>query len=220
MARSLGSTTRVFGLLVATTATTFAQPVASDPTPDDAGAGAPSADPTPPPAPAPEPVSSTLVTPRAVVSIRPDDVRPREGVAALSPTSGFKDGFILAAGDNSSKMYIGAISQFDGRFFVNSPPTDVDQFAFKTLRIDLRGTIFDHYDFRFPAGLRGQQARGAGRIRRRSLLGRVQDPRRQEQGPVRPRALAERDLDAVRRTRHADAALHRTATSASRCSAR
>jgi len=73
--------------------------------------------------------------------------QPAPDVAALSPTSGFKDGFILAAGDGSSKLYIGAISQFDGRFFVDSSP-GADQFYFQTLRLDLRGTVFDHYDFR------------------------------------------------------------------------
>ena len=76
--------------------------------------------------------------------------RPEAQVAALSPTSGYKDGFILAAGDGSSKLYIGGIAQFDGRVFVDDNPDPAsDEFYFQTLRIDLRGTLFDHYDFRF-----------------------------------------------------------------------
>jgi phosphate-selective porin OprO/OprP len=75
---------------------------------------------------------------------------PPDQIAALQQTSGYKDGFILAASDGSSKLYIGGIAQFDGRLFVDdNPDPGADQFYFQTLRIDLRGTIFDHYDFRF-----------------------------------------------------------------------
>ena len=76
--------------------------------------------------------------------------RPEAQVAALQTTSGYKDGFILAASDGSSRLYIGGIAQFDGRFFVDdNPDPGSDQFYFQTLRIDLRGTLFEHYDFRF-----------------------------------------------------------------------
>jgi phosphate-selective porin OprO/OprP len=71
-------------------------------------------------------------------------------VAAPSYTSGYKDGFVLIAPDGSSKLYIGTITQFDGRFFANdNANTEADQFVFNDIRLDLHGTLFEHYDFRF-----------------------------------------------------------------------
>lgn len=76
--------------------------------------------------------------------------------AADSYADSYKDGFILQATDGSSKLLIGGISQFDGRYFPDDPDhTHVDQFAFRTLRLDLRGTVFDHYDFRFMPDFAG-----------------------------------------------------------------
>ena len=129
-------------------AVAHAQP-APDPTPP---ADPPAADPALDPTPADPPVAEPPPVPAATVEPPPVTVaaaRKPEDVAALTATSGFKDGFILAAGDQSSKLYIGAISQFDGRFFVdNAGVPAVDQFVFNTLRLDLRGTVLDYYDFR------------------------------------------------------------------------
>jgi phosphate-selective porin OprO/OprP len=125
-------------LLIARVA--FAQPAPDDTPPPTTPPPTDEPPPTttpPPPAPPPPPVP-----------VLPS--RPESQVAALQQTSGYKDGFILAASDGSSKLYIGGIAQFDGRFFVDdNPDPGSDQFYFQTLRIDLRGTIFDHYDFRF-----------------------------------------------------------------------
>jgi phosphate-selective porin OprO/OprP len=133
-------------LLLISSHVAFAQPA-----PDDSPAP-PAAEPQPePPAPPPPPppvVVEPPPPPPAPVVVVPS--RPEAQVAALQQTSGYRDGFILSAIDGSSKLYIGGISQFDGRFFVDdNPDPGSDQFYFQTLRIDLRGTLFDHYDFRF-----------------------------------------------------------------------
>jgi phosphate-selective porin OprO and OprP len=67
-------------------------------------------------------------------------------MTATAFAQAYKDGFILQASDGSSKLSIGGISQFDGRLFVDG--TGADQFLFQTLRLDLRGTVFDHFDVR------------------------------------------------------------------------
>jgi phosphate-selective porin OprO and OprP len=105
--------------------------------PDD-----PAIDPPPDAAPAPPPEAVPIVAPMPTPAIAP--------TAQAAPTPPDRDAFILGASYGSSKLYIGGISQFDGRFFVddNVDPGS-DQFYFQTLRIDLRGTVFDHYDFRF-----------------------------------------------------------------------
>jgi phosphate-selective porin OprO/OprP len=68
-------------------------------------------------------------------------------VAAAQP-----DGHANAAG---SQLVIGGISQFDARYFTDADPAHVDQFAFRTLRLDLRGTVLDHYDVRFMPDFAG-----------------------------------------------------------------
>ena len=120
----------------------------------------PVAPPAPPdapePAPAPEVAPAPVVVAPAPILVEP--AKP-DTTAALEPkTSGYKDGFILQATDGSSKLLIGGISQFDGRFFVgDDDKTHPDQFAFRTLRLDLRGTVFDHYDFRFMPDFAGSK---------------------------------------------------------------
>jgi len=126
-----------------------ADPDPADPTPAPP-AEPPPADPVAPPAVEPAP-------PAVVVAAPPP--ASDNTTAALEPkTSGYKDGFILQATDGSSKLLIGGISQFDARYFTgDSDPTRVDQFAFRTLRLDLRGTVFDHYDFRFMPDFAGSK---------------------------------------------------------------
>jgi phosphate-selective porin OprO/OprP len=70
-------------------------------------------------------------------------------IASIPPTAGWKDGFFVQTRDGTTKLTIGGYTQFDGRFFVaegNDPK--VDQFSFRSIRADLGGTVFDHYDFR------------------------------------------------------------------------
>lgn len=75
--------------------------------------------------------------------------------SSLAVADSYKDGFILQASDGDSKLLIGGISQLDARAFADDDPAHVDQFAFRTLRLDLRGTVFDHYDFKFMPDFAG-----------------------------------------------------------------
>jgi phosphate-selective porin OprO/OprP len=130
--------------------------------PADPAPPAPPADPAPV-EPAPEPAEPPPADPVATPPAPPPSpvVTPPVAdntTAALEPkSSGYKDGFILQATDGSSKLLIGGISQFDGRYFTDSDATHVDQFAFRTLRLDLRGTVYDHYDFRFMPDFAGSK---------------------------------------------------------------
>jgi phosphate-selective porin OprO/OprP len=84
---------------------------------------------------------------------------PTSSREATEPkSSGYKDGFILQATDGTSKLFVGAISQFDGRFFLgDDDKAHPDQFGFRTLRLDLRGTVFDHFDFRILPDFAGSK---------------------------------------------------------------
>jgi len=60
--------------------------------------------------------------------------------------------------DDGSNLSIGGISQFDGRFFIGDDANALpDQFAFRTLRLDLRGTVYDHFDFRLLPDFAGSK---------------------------------------------------------------
>lgn len=113
--------------------------------------------PAEPPATDPVPVVAPPVVEAPVVT--PPVVPSQDPAGALeSKTSGFKDGFILQASDDSSKLTIGGISQFDGRFFVNDDNNvQPDQFLIRSLRFDLRGTVYDHFDFRFMPDFAGSK---------------------------------------------------------------
>jgi phosphate-selective porin OprO/OprP len=71
-------------------------------------------------------------------------------IAATPETAGWgSEGFFVQTRDRTSRLKIGGLTQFDGRFFVaeaNDPK--VDQFGFRTIRPELNGTVLDHYDFR------------------------------------------------------------------------
>ena len=137
-----------------------AQPADSTPVPADP---APATDPAPAEPPPAEPPPAIPAPQDEPAPVPPPPSRPPppadNTTAALEPkTSGYKDGFILQATDASSKLLIGGISQFDARYFPDDPDnTHVDQFAFRTLRLDLRGTVFDHYDFRFMPDFAGSK---------------------------------------------------------------
>lgn len=106
---------------------------------------APPADPTaaPPATPPPPPVFDAAVIEKLV------DARVDERLAQQPKTAGWKDGFYLQTSDGGTRLKIGGIIQFDGRFFVaDSTDPHVDQFGFRSIRVDLQGTLFEHYDFR------------------------------------------------------------------------
>jgi len=77
------------------------------------------------------------------------DARLEARLASQPQTAGYKDGFFLQTGDGATKLKIGGFTQFDGRFFVaDTDDPHIDQFGFRSIRPDLQGTVFDHFDFR------------------------------------------------------------------------
>jgi phosphate-selective porin OprO/OprP len=106
----------------------------------------PSDEPTrvePAPAPAPPPVFDAAMIEKLV------DQRVDDRLAKQPRTAGWKDGFFVQTPDGGTKLKIGGFTQFDGRFFVaDTDDPHVDQFGFRSIRPDLQGTLFEHYDFR------------------------------------------------------------------------
>ncbi len=107
------------------------------------------------PAPVPDaaPPIEPVVAPAspAPAGLTRDDVNALidERLAARKQPAGFKDGFFVQTEDAKTKLKIGGFTQFDGRFFVaenNDPHTDT--FGFRSIRPDLQGTLFEHFDFR------------------------------------------------------------------------
>ena len=93
------------------------------------------------------------IAPRAPVSpgLTRDEVHAlvEERLSARKENAGWKDGFFVQTSDAKTKLRIGGFTQFDGRFFVaegNDPHTDT--FGFRSIRPDLQGSLFDHFDFR------------------------------------------------------------------------
>jgi len=77
------------------------------------------------------------------------DARVDARLSQQPRTAGWKDGFFVQAPDGATRLKIGGFTQFDGRFFVaDGSDPHVDQFGFRSIRPDLQGTLFDHYDFR------------------------------------------------------------------------
>jgi len=101
------------------------------------------ADPTVTPPATPPPVFDAAAIEKLI------DTRVDERLAKLPRTAGWKDGFYLQTPDGGTRLKIGGITQFDGRFFVaDASEPHVDQFGFRSIRVDLQGTLFEHYDFR------------------------------------------------------------------------
>lgn len=100
------------------------------------------------------PVEAVVTTPPVVVASPGLDAAQvnaliDDRLAARKDTAGFKDGFFVQTSDAKTKLKIGGFTQFDGRFFVaegNDPHTDT--FGFRSIRPDLQGTLFEHFDFR------------------------------------------------------------------------
>jgi phosphate-selective porin OprO/OprP len=86
------------------------------------------------------------------------DARVAAEIHAIPPTSGWNDGFFVQTKDGATRLTIGGYTQFDGRYFVpESSDPKVDQFGFRSIRPDLGGTVFDHYDFRVLTDFAGSK---------------------------------------------------------------
>jgi phosphate-selective porin OprO/OprP len=139
-------------VLLAATASAQPAPDGAGSASDGTGSAAPSAPlppvpPSPPPPPAPAPLTRADV--EAIVAAH----APAEPPAPVK--AAWKDGFWIDY-DRGFKLRVGLILQYDGRFFVDdSAETHTDQFAFRSTRLDLAGTVYDHYDFRFMPDFAG-----------------------------------------------------------------
>jgi phosphate-selective porin OprO/OprP len=84
------------------------------------------------------------------------DQRVAERLEARKETAGWKDGFFIQTSDGKTKLKIGGFQQFDGRFFLSDEDDPrTDQFGFRSIRPDLQGTLFDHFDFRLMPDFAG-----------------------------------------------------------------
>jgi phosphate-selective porin OprO/OprP len=77
--------------------------------------------------------------------------------ANAEPGAGFRDN-AFQIWSEGFKLRIGGILQFDGRFFVDEgSDRHVDTFAFRSTRIDLAATFYDHWDVRLVPDFAGSK---------------------------------------------------------------
>jgi phosphate-selective porin OprO and OprP len=145
----------------------LAAPAVAQPAPPPPAAVAPPADaaaepPAPvepsPPAEPPATVapSAPAIDPAALEKLI--DARVDARLDKLARTAGWKDGFFLQTADGSTRLRIGGFIQLDGRFFLSdTDDPHIDQFAFRAVRPELQGTLFDHYDFRLVPDFAGSR---------------------------------------------------------------
>ncbi len=103
---------------------------------------------TPPPSERQAPRPAPVIDLAAINRLVDERLAARGDTAGWDPTGGF----YIQNREHTARLKLGGFTQFDGRFFVprDSDPK-VDQFAFTSIRPDLQGTVFEHYDFRlFP----------------------------------------------------------------------
>jgi len=132
----------VLGALLGATAA-YAQPASEAPTPVEVAPAEPGAEPpaAEPPAASPAPAIDPAVLDRLI------DARLEARKAR--PTAGWNDGFFIQSEDGKSKLRVGGYLQYDGRHFLDdTDDPHVDQFVFRSIRPELSGTLFEHYDFR------------------------------------------------------------------------
>ena len=98
-------------------------------------------DPTPP---EPAPTEPVAAEPPPVVVVAPIASPP----PPPPPAAKKRDGFVIASDDGASHLRVGAILQYDGRFFVDDTPQLTDQFAFRSIRPDLQASLGEHLDAR------------------------------------------------------------------------
>src|SRR5262245_8464230 len=72
-----------------------------------------------------------------------------EEQAKLKPIAGYDNGFFLQSPDGNNKINVGGYVHFDGRYFLQGGDPGTSQFLFRRARIDLKGKIFKHYEFKF-----------------------------------------------------------------------
>ena len=95
------------------------------------------------PAPPPAPVAKPAIDPALIQAI------VDERIAAAPKTAGWDDGFFVRTTDGTTSIHIGGYTQFDSRFFADdAADPHTDQFGFRSIRPELKGTVFEHYDFR------------------------------------------------------------------------
>jgi len=102
-------------------------------------------------------VLAVLLIARSLTAAQPtpDAAQPAPDAAQPAPdaprsAAGRDDtGFFLASADGTSRLRLGGYMQFDGRYFAGDGADALtNQFAFRSIRPELRGTLFDRYDFR------------------------------------------------------------------------
>ena len=68
----------------------------------------------------------------------------------------WNDAFVLQSDDGAFRLHAGGIVQADGRYFPgNISPGPVDQFAIRSARLELEGTVWRHFDFRVSVDFAG-----------------------------------------------------------------
>jgi phosphate-selective porin OprO/OprP len=142
----------------------LAQP-AAPPAPAPPAPAPPPAPPEPSPPPPAEPSATgeppavappPAIDPAALEKLI--DARVEARLDKLARTAGWKDGFYIQTPDGTTRLRIGGFVQLDGRFFVSdTDDPHVDQFAFRAVRPELQGTLFDHYDFRLVPDFAGSK---------------------------------------------------------------
>src|SRR3569623_650004 len=94
-----------------------------------------------------------VVLARAVASAQPTPLAPAAPPAPLAPAAPpvraiSKDGFWINGGDGFA-LRTGLILQNDGRFYVDDDAAPhVDQLIFRSTRLDVSGTVLDHFVFK------------------------------------------------------------------------
>jgi phosphate-selective porin OprO/OprP len=154
-----------FVLVFALSTPALAQP--AQPTPVPAAADRPAEPPPEPPPASPEtqpPAPPEPPPPPAAVRPAIDVVALQalvdERIAKQPKTAGYEpgQGFYLRSRDGDANLRLGGYTQFDGRYFYNeTSAAQVDQFGFRSIRPELLGTVFDHYDFRLLPDFAGSK---------------------------------------------------------------
>ncbi|HEY1558898.1 MAG TPA: porin [Kofleriaceae bacterium] len=75
---------------------------------------------------------------------------PPPDIPTVRATSGHDDlGFYIRSADGASTLRLGGYMQLDGRYFFGDDANMLtNQLVFRSIRPELRGTLYNHYDFR------------------------------------------------------------------------
>jgi hypothetical protein len=109
-------------------------------------------------------------TPAADAKAEEPKADPAAPAPKSTPVAGWDDMFYLRSPDRRFMLRFTGQVQADYRDVLNpGDDTDIDTFVVRRARIGLEATLFENYEFRFPA---------RGRLPERRLLGRVPVHRR------------------------------------------